>query len=243
MAINIQSKTDYSLLFNSLGTTRSGGGSSGGNLNFLSDYASIKNGSYGKLMKAYYGEAGKSKEVSDIANKKTASASKDDAETLGKMQTATDELKESADALLENGNKSVFKEENAEKIYNAVKSFVDDYNSVLDVSDVTNSTAILNKVKRMVVTTAGYEKSLAEVGITVAKDSSLVIDKETFLAADMDKVKNLFNKSGSFGYASSAQASLINYAANNEASKANTYNVSGSYTNNYSSGSIFDSIF
>lgn len=243
MAINIQSKTDYSLLFNSLGTTRSGSGSSLGNLNFLSDYASIKNGSYGKLMKAYYGETGKSNEVSTIANKKTASASKDDAETLGKMQSATDDLKESADALLESGNKSVFKEDKAEKIYTAVKNFVDDYNAVLDVADVTNSTNILNRVKNMVVNTAGYEKALAEIGITLEKDNSLVIEKESFLAADMEKVKALFNKNGSFGYATSAQASLINYGANNEASKANTYNVNGSYTNNYSSGSIFDTIF
>ncbi len=243
MAINIQSKTDYSLLFNSLGTTRSGGGSSLGNLNFLSDYASIKNGSYGKLMKAYYGEAGKSKEVSSIADKKSASTSKDTAETLAKMQSATDELKESADALLESGNKSVFKGEDAEKIYTAVKSFVDDYNSVLDASAVTNSTGILNRVKNMVVTTSSYEKALNEIGITIGKDSSLAIDKDQFMAADMENVKVLFNKNGSFGYATSAQSSLINYAADNEASRANTYNISGSYTNNYSSGSIFDSIF
>ena len=43
--------SDYSYLFQ--GLSSSGGGL--GNLNFLSDYASIKNGSYSKLMKAYYG--------------------------------------------------------------------------------------------------------------------------------------------------------------------------------------------
>ena len=47
--INVDSSQDYSYLFQSL----SSGGM--GNLNFLSDYSSIKNGSYGKLMKAYYG--------------------------------------------------------------------------------------------------------------------------------------------------------------------------------------------
>ena len=50
MSITIQARTDYSYLFSSLGTSSS----SGTNLNFLSDYASIKNGSYAKLMKAYY---------------------------------------------------------------------------------------------------------------------------------------------------------------------------------------------
>ena len=40
--------TDYSLLFGGTPTVSSGGTFS------LSDYASIKNGSYGKLLKAYY---------------------------------------------------------------------------------------------------------------------------------------------------------------------------------------------
>lgn len=50
MGISIQAKTDYSYLFSGLSTSSTG---SAGNLNFLSDYAAIKNGSYGKLMKAY----------------------------------------------------------------------------------------------------------------------------------------------------------------------------------------------
>ena len=43
------SNVDFSALFS--GTSDS---SSVGNTNMLSDYAAIKNGSYGKLMKAYY---------------------------------------------------------------------------------------------------------------------------------------------------------------------------------------------
>lgn len=242
MAITIQAKTDYSALFSSLGSSKTGG-SSLGNLNFLSDYASIKNGSYGKLMKAYYSETGNSKEVSSVVNNKNTTTASDDVKTLAKMESATDDLKESADALLEKGQKSVFGQEDTEKIYNAVKGFVDDYNAVIDASDDMNSVSVLNRVKNMVVQTAGYEKSLEQVGITIEKDNSLSIDKEKFLAADIDKVKNLFQKTGSFGYVVSAQSSLINYAASNEASKANTYNLNGNYSNNYTNGSIFDSFF
>ena len=60
--MNVSMNQDYSQLFQSLS---SGGGM--GNLNFLSDYASIKNGSYAKLMKTYYGGA---------QNSSTASSSK-----------------------------------------------------------------------------------------------------------------------------------------------------------------------
>lgn len=242
MAVTIQAKTNYSALFSSLGSSRTGG-SSLGNLNFLSDYASIKNGSYGKLMKAYYSETGNSKEVSSIANRKNTTTASDDVKTLAKMEITTDDLKESADTLLEKGKKSVFEQGDTEKIYNAVKSFVDDYNAVVDASDDMNSVSVLSRVKNLVVQTSGYEKSLGEVGITIEKDNSLTIDKEKFMAADMDKVKNLFQKTGSFGYVASAQSSLINYAASNEASKANTYNFSGNYANNFASGSIFDSFF
>lgn len=48
--INMHLKNDYSFLFSGMSTSSGG---SLGNLNFLSDYQSIKNGSYGKLLKAY----------------------------------------------------------------------------------------------------------------------------------------------------------------------------------------------
>ena len=50
MSINIQAKTNYSFLFSGLSSSASNALSG----NWLADYASIKNGSYGKLMKAYY---------------------------------------------------------------------------------------------------------------------------------------------------------------------------------------------
>ena len=51
IGINVGGNQDYSYLFQNLSSSSGGMG----NLNFLSDYASIKNGSYGKLMKTYYG--------------------------------------------------------------------------------------------------------------------------------------------------------------------------------------------
>ena len=96
-------KQNYSFLFQSM--------SGNSNLNFLSDYMSIKNGSYGKLMKAYYGKGNKiSKEAASIVDekKKTLSTSKDSAETLKQIQTASESLKSSADQLTNTGKDSVF---------------------------------------------------------------------------------------------------------------------------------------
>lgn len=244
MSINIQAKNDYSFLFNSLGSASKSG--SLGNLNFLSDYASIKNGSYGKLMKAYYAKSGTSNEVSSIADKKntTNSTSADDTKTLAKVQSATDDLKASADALLEKGKKSVFTEDTiTDEAYKAVSQFVSDYNNTLNAADDVNSTSILNRTLVMTTATEANKDSLSKVGITINEDNSLSIDKDTFMKADAGAVKNLFNVTGSYAYRVSAQASLINFAADNEATKAATYDFTGSYSNNYNAGSIFNSFF
>ena len=93
MSINIQAKTNYSFLFSGLSSTASNAASS----NWLADYASIKNGSYAKLMKAYYGKENTASKTaaSDITKKDTTKETAKKA--LAKVETATDALKESAD--------------------------------------------------------------------------------------------------------------------------------------------------
>ena len=67
MSINIQAKTNYSFLFSGLSSSASNALSG----NWLADYASIKNGSYGKLMKAYYAkDSGDSKTAASTITKK-----------------------------------------------------------------------------------------------------------------------------------------------------------------------------
>lgn len=261
ISINVSTKQDYSYLFRGLSSSS---GSSMGNLNFLSDYAAIKNGSYGKLMKAYYTVDNSSNStassVKNDTDKKTASTAADSAKTLAKIQKSADGLKESADALIEKGKDSLFKEKDItttdenglqttvkgydkEAIYNAVSDFVEDYNSLLDSVDDSNSTGILNKSLSLVHMTAANKNLLEDVGITINKDSSLSIDKEAFQGADMNTVKTLFHGNGSYAYKVSAQTSLIDFAAERESSKANTYTVNGTYGNNYSMGSIMDTLF
>lgn len=249
-------KQDTSFLFQSL----SGGNS---NLNFLSDYMSIKNGSYGKLMKAYYAKDGASKEVSSIADSKKNSSSKsistakDSAQTLSSIESAADGLKDSADKLLTKGSKSVFnkvdveskdeygfakttKEYDTNAIYSAVSDFVSDYNKLVKEAGSAESSSIGSKLQTMTGLSKANENMLSKVGITINSDNTLSIDEEAFKKADMGTVKSLFNENGSYGYRVSAQASLIDYTAQKEASKANTYNSSGSYSSAYSTGSLYD---
>ena len=254
ISINVGAKQDYSYLFNSLP-----GSKAGSNLNFLADYASIKNGSYGKLMKAYYAK-NENDSVSSDSSKKTVSTSKDSGKTLSKIENAADDLKESADKLITKGSKSVFnkkdvtstdedglstttKEYDTEAIYSAVSSFVKTYNSLIDAAGDSKTNSIINKTSSLIKMTEANEKLLSQAGITIEKDNTLSIDEEAFKKSNMSAVKSLFNGNSSYAYQVSAQASLIDFAAGTQASKSNTYTASGGYGNPYSTGNMIDSIF
>ena len=133
------SNVDYSALFG--GTSDS---SSVGNTNMLSDYAAIKNGSYGKLMKAYYAKQDAEK----------LSGKGDTSQKLTLMKTSADSLKKSADALNDaslwekkkmkkkdekTGEETEVEDYDWDKITKAVKSFVEDYNDVVKEAGESNT--------------------------------------------------------------------------------------------------------
>ena len=252
--INVNARQDYSYLFQSMTTSR---GNSLGNLNFLSDYASIKNGSYGKLMKAYYAKDAADKTASkgkDTETKKNSiSTAADSAKTLSEIEKAADAMKESADSLLVKGSKSVFRKKNekatvseeydTDAIYKAVSGFVTDYNDLLSKTSAASSKNLQSKADTLAAVTSANAKLLSRVGITVNSDSSLSIDEEAFKKSDMGTVKNLFGTTGAYGYKVSAQASMIDYTAAKESTKSNTYTANGTYSNVYSAGNILNSFF
>ena len=236
--MNISAKQNYSYLFQGLGSST---GST--NLNFLSDYMSIKNGSYGKLLKAYY-NPGQSKEVAALANDKVTKDTSKDTKKLAEVQSTTDKLKDSADALLATGSQGVFKEDKmTDEDYKAVESFVKDYNSVVSAAGKTDSSSINQRTTNMVYASATNSKLLAKVGITITEDNTLSIDKDSFMKADVSTAKSLFQGNGSYGYRVSAQASMINFAADSEAGKAGTYTANGRYGNNYNTGNLLNLYF
>lgn len=211
----------------------------------LSQWASIRNGSYKKLMKAYYSQeksTSKSDSSKDTVTQKTLTATEDSAQSL----------KSATDALMTTGSKSVFtkvssKDEDGNtvqnydttKIYNAVKKFVNNYNDVIENTESAINSGVSNNRKSMIMNTASYESALNSVGITINSDNKLEIDEETFKNADMSKVEALFKGNSSYGYQVSLRASLIDYYTGRE---AETYNKSGSY-NSYSTGTNFNSWF
>ncbi len=226
----------------------------------LSDYNMIRSGSYKKLMTAYFRKTDGDSVKSSFNNTRTnrnAATSKDSADTLGKVKSAAGELEDSASALLKSGSNSAFSKVttkddkglttmkyDTDKIYKAVKSFVNDYNDMIKAADKSKTGSIQKAAISMINGTSRYASSLKDVGISVdSEDFTLSIDEETFKNADMNKVKSLFNGAGSYASNVKSQASMIEYRAGNEASKANTYSRYGGYNSTYSSGSVWDSYY
>ena len=215
-----------------------------------SDYATIQNGSYTKLMKAYYTKEA-SGDSSSSSVSATTSTSKDSSKTLANIESAAEDLKKASETLRTNGDKSLFTkkqttdkdgnvsyEYDTDKIYKAVSDFVDSYNKMLKEGGDSNTNSILRSTKSMV--NQANSNMLSSVGITIGTDNKLSIDETAFKKADMNTVKSLFHTTGGFGYQTSVQAGMIESYAKSEAEKANTYNKSGMYTYNYTTGEIYN---
>ena len=82
-----------------------------------------------------------------------------------------------------------------------------------------------------------------EKEITINADKTLTVDEKTFKSAEISDIKDTLTGSSSFSKSISSQASFINDAATREGAKANTYTNSGSYSENYSTGDLFSSLF
>lgn len=233
MGININAKTDYSYLFSSLNNSQNKSGSSTDLFNInLSDYASIKNGSYGKLLKAYYAEGidTSSKATSSVGkgsvNDKTEEAKK---QTLGEIKKEADELTASAAGLMERGSKSVFKNNDMEKVYESVDRLVKDYNALVEKTEDVKSSNVIKAANKLSDVMEGYEEQLKDLGITMNEDKQLTIDKKTFLSADIEKAKDLFNGQSSLSYLVSMRASSVSNTAHSESNATSLYTSNGNY--------------
>ena len=253
--ISMYDSSSVSTLFSSLGSSKStGSGLFGIN---LSEYASIRSGSYGKLMRSYFSmdsTKGTSKSddstnntIEDLAT--TTSTSKDSTKTLAAIESDAKELTDSAKALYTRSNNKVFTKDSGgsydtDKIYKAVKRFADDYNSMLDTAGKSSTNRISRSVSSMKNETSYNEKPLKEIGITVdEKTGRLSVDETTFKSADTEKIKNLFNGTGSYAYSVATKAAMTESYAKSEAAKSNTYTKNGTYNYNYNSGNIFTDMF
>lgn len=202
----------------------------------FSERASIKNGTYKKLLKSYFstvkgdsdGTTGARKSRgSDIidkllkekmyptVSKETKEANSNLTSGLGSLQSSVSALqKDSTYEDTENGSTA------ADKVVSAMKSYVNNYNDVVTASKsstLTNKTAY---VANMMSTTSKYAKELAEIGVSLKQDGTLQLDETRLKSADLSKVQKLFSSDNIQSYGSTI-ASRVKFAGGGSSSATN----------------------
>lgn len=220
---------DNSYLFSGM----SGDGSNVGGGYTISDYASIRNGSYGKLLKAYY-----AKQESEKTSQSEGASKK-----LSMMKSSADILKQAADALnstslwekktIKNKDEKTGIETEVEDydwkaITKAVKSFVKSYNDVVNEAGNSDSKDVLRNGVWMTGMTGKTSALLNKAGITIGKNNELELDEEVLKKADINVLRSLFHGHNSLANKVSQKASSISNAV---ARVNGTYTKSGGYNN------------
>lgn len=210
--------SDYSSLFNSLYSSSSSSQSTSGT-DFLSNWASLKNGSYKKLTKAYYASS-------------NGSAQAVDKEAVKEVVKSNNKIKSNAQSLKDEAGKV--------KDADSLKKFVEDYNAMIDSGAESDNTGVLRNTLSMTKNALAHENTLAKLGITIGEDNKLTLDEETAKKADSSTYSSLFKGTGSFGDIVATRASEIVNKINSENNKLANYDQSGAYASADSLGKIYD---
>ncbi|MBO6208713.1 MAG: hypothetical protein J6O73_17540 [Lachnospiraceae bacterium] len=232
----INSGIDYSVFFGGSSTSSADGVD-------LTSYRSIKNGSYRRLLKNYYGNQ----------KEEARSAVGDSGATLTKIRSAADSLQKKSDALsseklwattenVEEGSGKVTETlTNPEALVKAVKEFADAYNKTIDAAAGSETKAVLRSGGWMDNMSRKNGRLLNEVGITIGSDGKLSVDEEELKKANVTTLKNLFKEVDSYAAKVSAKAAAI---SNSAARTESMYDSGGKWNNpmNAITGAHFDSV-
>lgn len=181
LGIGSASQNNYSNLTSSIFSA----GSSG---NALGDMALIRSGAYKKLLNAYYKNDAKS------GGSETKSVDEAERKNLVIAKDSASSLKTSAKALMD----STISDENREDIKEKMKTFIKDYNSMLDAGSEVDDQAVLRNTLWMTQMTSKNGGLLSDVGISVGTDNKLSLDEEKFDKASMTTLNSLIKGTDSF---------------------------------------------
>lgn len=232
--MSLSTGNDYSFLF---------GGSSGSNDNSgfsLNDYASIKNGSYGKLMKAYYKE--------QKAEGKSAEDVKKETQTKGveysEISALADKFDKAAGKLLggsglfdlksvtstdENGVEVTSEEYDMDSIVGALKDLAKSYNEFMSKATRSTNKNVARRAENLVSQMNKYYKQLSGVGISFGEDGTLSVDADKVKKTDVNAIKRAFGSGDSMLSQIAGKVSQIGTAASSAANNLKGYNKSAKY--------------
>ena len=113
-------------------------------------------------------------------------------------------------------------------IAKAMKSFVENYNDVVEQVGDSNTKDVLRNAVWMTGIVESNENMLSKIGITVGKGNKLELEEEVLKKADISTLKSFFTGHNSFVDKISMKANNISDAA---ARVSGTYKNNGTYNN------------
>lgn len=146
-------------------------------------------------------------------------------EKLGKK---AEELSSSAEMFQEKGTDSVFEKakESGDKqaIYKGLENLISDYNET--IKELQGTGDPLNAYYRQMLGEAASEdaEALKSIGVSIAKDGTLSLDKSTMKKADLESLEKVLGVSGTFTKKTAFVASRIS-----ENAQANAQSISSQY--------------
>ncbi len=205
-------------------------GNTSGLAGMLGDYSAIRSGSYGKIMKSYYGEqkssvssrsSSKSKTLLDeiLEERRNPKESKEVSAANSKLSTSVSTFKNALSTLQ---NENTYKDtENGldarSKVENALKSYVSAYNDALTTAKKSTNLNMTSNVAGALDATKASAEELSELGISVNSNGTLTFDANKFKTIELDTVKNAFDGNAALSYGSKV-ASRLNRIADSTAS-------------------------
>ena len=202
----------------------------------VSDYNSIKNGSYGKLMKSYYKDQTKGTNAATKSNRANKNTTMDKimadrkSPTLSKEATAANaklnsSLKTLTTALSALQSKDTYKNkaannknaaaknaneknENNSLAKKSLKDFVSAYNDAVTSSKKSTMNNISKNVANMMKAAKENEDKFKELGVNLNKDGTMTIDEKKLNEADENKIEGLFDGDKAMSFGSKAASSL-----------------------------------
>ena len=216
----------------------------------LSEYSSIKSGSYGKLLRAYYAKdtdkantTTKSEQNEKTENDDTNSVKDLFQNTVSTTKKPDKSSAEAATKLVDAStalDKLSYKEENRDKIAEAISSFVKEYNNTLQAASKSDLMNVAQNAEWMAGGSKSNEKLLASVGVTINEDNTLSFDKEVFATASLTTAKSVFDGTASFAHQVANRATKIYAEAASGGTATATYSQNADYTN-MTTGTMLDS--
>ena len=230
-------------------------GNTSGLAGMLGDYSAIRSGSYGKLMKSYYGEqsssisrgssSSKSKNVLDevLEERRNPKESKEVSAANSKLSTSVSTFKNALGTLQsENTYKDTENGLDARsKVENALKSYVSAYNGAVTTAKKSTNMNMTSNVAGAMGATKESVEALGEIGITMNHDGTLAFDAKKFKTIELNTVKNAFDGNAALSYGSKI-ASRLNRIADSATSSGKIDSSSTTVATVSNSKSLMESI-